>query len=254
MDFLSSFAQAKPPDQPVPEPASVEFDESDSDDPAERVKGARSSDESLRLGAISTPIHHINWECSSSCLYGRQCASNAGFLPFVVKLRNTFWGPKGSNAPSSSNRRGKIADLAKSFYRGGDIFLFGFTCNNGVLDRHVTICEAAFFKALGSGKTRQWVDVMERLVHGDTYVEKLGRPSFKHASVRAYITMFLTKCDIPPSKNMQHIKIVPFPNLKQFYEEYSATFGPSFLVTMGRNEGLRYRHMFLDCFNLISFV
>jgi len=49
----------------------------------------------------------------------------------------------------------------------------------------------------------------------------------------------MTKCDIPPSKNMQHIKILPFPNLKQFYEEYTATFGPSFLVTMGRDEGLR---------------
>ena len=253
MDFLSSFAQAKPPDQPVPEPASVEFDESDSDDPAERVKGAQSSDESLRLGAISTPIHHINWECSSSCLYGRQCASNAGFLPFVVKLRNTFWGPKGSNAPSSSNRRGENCRFSQKFLQWR-YFSFWFHLQQWCVGSPRYYLWSSLFQALGSGKTRQWVDVMERLVHGDTYVEKLGRPSFKHASVRAYITMFLTKCDIPPSKNMQHIKIVPFPNLKQFYEEYSATFGPSFLVTMGRNEGLRYRHMLLGCFDLISFV
>jgi hypothetical protein len=242
VDFLSSFGLSTPSDPPPAaalEVESGESDESDNDNHNKHDLKGRSSDEGLRLGAVSTPLHHIDWECASSCRYGRQCASNAGFLPYVVKLRNMFWGPKGSKAPSSSARREKIKDLAKSFHRGGDIFVFGFICSNRDMDRHVSICEPTFFKALGSGKTRQWISAMERLVHGDVYVEKLGRPSFKHASVRAYIAIFMTKCDIPPSKNMQHIKILPFPNLKQFYEEYTATFGPSFLVTMGRDEGLR---------------
>ena len=114
IEFLSSFGLSTPSD-PLPAPAiEVESDESDHDDHDRHNFKGRSSDEGLRLGAVSTPLHHIDWECTSSCRYGRQCASNAGFLPFVVKLRNMFWGPKGSKAPSSSARKGKIKDIANT--------------------------------------------------------------------------------------------------------------------------------------------
>jgi len=73
------------------------------------------------------------------------------FCHLLLNSETRFGDRKGPMLHPPAIEGGKIADLAKSFY-SGDIFLFGFTCNNGVLDRHVTICEAAFFRLLDRGK------------------------------------------------------------------------------------------------------
>ena len=97
---------------------------------------------------------------------------------------------------------------------------------------NIQVCERAFFVALGGGKTNQCYRAMKELVHGkvDRQVEKGElRAAFKAAQVRAYITVYISSCEIPPGRNLCGMRILPFPNVEQFYQEYCLSFQPSFL-------------------------
>jgi len=201
---------------------------------------SRSSDLVLRNAAISTPISEIAWECSSQCKFGKNCAFKQGFLPFMARLRKKFWGDRGDPPPSTKARSEKVVELATKFYRGGNYFSFGYTVSNEGDDIYVEICESAFFKALGAGKSTQWIRVMQSLVRGGNEVEKPERARFKSEKVRAFISLFLRSCDMPPTKTVQRFRILPFPNLKQFFEEYKCSFTPTFFEQLHEDDALRF--------------
>jgi len=201
---------------------------------------SRSSDLVLRNAAISTPISEIAWECSSQCKVGKNCAFKQGFLPFMARLRKKFWGDRGDPPPSTKARSEKVVELASKFHRGGNYFSFGYTVSNEGDDIYVQICESAFFKALGAGKSTQWIRVMQSLVRGGNEVEKPERARFKSEKIRAFISLFLQCCDMPPTKTVQRFRILPFPNLKQFYEEYKCSFTPAFLAQLQDDDALRF--------------
>jgi hypothetical protein len=191
------------------------------------------TDRGLKASAILTPISEIDWDCNSHCKLGKRCAYQPGFLPFVVKFRNNFWGRKGEPAPTSKIRCDKVEKLASKFHKGGITFYFGYSCIHDGKAINVEICESTFFKALGCGKTGQWVRAMKTVVGGlDDPIDKLARASFKTDKVKAYITYFLEDCDLPPTKNMQHVKILPFPNLRQFFEEYKSSFTVAYFAEL----------------------
>ena len=74
---------------------------------------------------------------------------------------------------------------------------------------------------------------MKTVVGGlDDLIDKLARASFKTEKVKAYITYFLEGSDLPPTKNMQHFKILPFPNLRQFFEEYKSSFTVAYFAEL----------------------
>jgi hypothetical protein len=106
-------------------------------------------------------------------------------------------------------------------------------------EKFVRICETAYFKALGCGKTGQWYRAMGALKNGKGFVNGKGRPAFKSSKVKAFIDLFLRQCDMPPSKHMQHIKILPFPSTKQFYDEYCSSYTAPYLAIMSQEEALR---------------
>jgi len=201
---------------------------------------SRSSDLALRNAAISTPISEIDWECSSQCKFGKNCAFKQGFLPFMARLRKKFWGDRGDPPPSTKTRSEKVVELATKFHRGGNNFSFGYTVSNEGDDIYVEICESAFFKALGAGKSTQWIRIMQSLVRGGNEVEKPERARFKSEKVRAFISLFLLSCDMPPTKTVQRFRILPFPNLKQFYEEYKCSFTPAFFAQLHDDDASRF--------------
>jgi len=228
MDFFDDFVQAAPDLSANLRELDVRIEIEDETN----VRSGRSTDLALRRSAVETPVSDVDWECSTACKYKRTCAYNYGFLPFVTRLRNDFWGKTVSDLPSTSSRKDKIELMVQSAHHGGHIFKFGYTAFIDGHETKIDICESAFFKALGSGKTSQWYSAMKRVAEGLRGPVGRDRVQFKSASVRAYISLFLEKCDMPPSKNMQHIKILPFPNLTQFYNEYGSTFNPQFLDAM----------------------
>jgi hypothetical protein len=114
---------------------------------------------------------------------------------------------------------------------GSYVFEYSTTWSGGALV-NVQVCEHAFFVALGGGKTNQWYRAMRELVHGkaDRQIEKgESRAAFKAAQVRAYISVYISSCEIPPGRNLGGMRILPFPNVEQFYQEYCLSFQPSFL-------------------------
>jgi hypothetical protein len=199
--------------------------------------GGRSSDIQLRKAATGTPITDIDWKCNNPCKK-KICSHRHGFLPFVVDLRNRFWGPTGSAAPSSKQRRVKIAQELLQIHKGGDTFVFGYATTIDGQGKFINICESAFFKALGTGKTTQWYKAMHMLKGGEILALK-GRAKFKSEKVIAFITLFLAKCEMPPSHGMQHIKILPFPNIGHFYQEYCSTFKAPYLAILSAEQATR---------------
>jgi len=199
--------------------------------------GGRSSDIQLRKAATGTPITDIDWKCHHPCKK-KICSHRHGFLPFVIDLRNRFWGPTGSAAPTSKQRRLKIAQELSQIHKGGDTFVFGYAITIDGQGKFINICESAFFKALGTGKTTQWYKAMNMLKGGEI-VEQKGRAKFKSEKVIAFITLFLAKCEMPPSHGMQHIKILPFPNIGHFYQEYCSTFKAPYLAIMSTEQATR---------------
>ena len=227
-------------DDSDPESEGSEFDRN-----LDKMGGIRLSDEQLRNGAIRQPISDVNFKCSPRCEHNRECAKQPGYLPFLVELRQRFWGASTSAAPTSRERMAKInAELSK-IHKGGSCFVFGFKVTRREKDEFVEICESSYFKALGTGKTSQWMRAMAALKDGKGAVKGKGRPKFKGAKVRAYINLFLAQCDMPPSKGMQHIKILPFPNVRQFYDEYLSTFKAPYLAILPEDEATRYCILYL---------
>ena len=196
--------------------------------------GGRSSDIQLRRAATGTPISDIDWSCHHPCKK-KICSSRHGFLPFIVDLRNRFWGPTGSAAPTSKQRRVKIAQELSQIHKGGDTFVFGYAVTIDGQGKFINICESAFFKALGTGKTTQWYKAMKMLKGGEISQLK-GRAKFKSEKVIAFITLFLAKCEMPPTHGMQHIKILPFPNISHFYQEYCSTFKAPYLALLSAEQ------------------
>ena len=198
----------------------------------------RASDAQLREGSISTPISETDWACPYTC-ERKTCASQYGFLIFVVDLRKHFWGGKGTKAPSSKERKNLIKNELLKIHKGGSVFVYGYSVSIEGRGMFVEICESSFFKALGSGKTSQWIRAMNVCKRGTCYSHKIGRPKFKTEKVVAFITLFLTKCDMPPSRGMQHIKILPFPNVSHFYQEYCSTFKAPYLALLSEEQATR---------------
>ena len=118
--------------------------------------------------------------------------------------------------------------------RGGGKLKFMYWTSFQMTDIQVEICEPTFFTALGGGKTSQWFSAIKELTHGKKELEiKIDlRASFKKAQVRAYIRNYIDSCEQPPGKNMSGKRILPFPNVEQFYQEYTLSFTPSFLATI----------------------
>jgi len=199
--------------------------------------GARSSDIQLRRAATCTPISDIDWNCHHPCKK-KICSHRHGFLPFVVNLRNRFWGPTGSAAPTSKQRRVKIAQELSQIHKGGDTFVFGYAVTIDGQGKFINICESAFFKALGTGKTTQWYKAMN-ILKGGEIAQLKGRAKFKSEKVIAFITLFLAKCEMPPTHGMQHIKILPFPNISHFYQEYCSTFKAPYLAILSAEQATK---------------
>ena len=199
--------------------------------------GCRSSDIQLRRAATGTPISDIDWSCHHPCKK-KNCSHRHGFLPFIIDLRNRFWGPAGSAAPTSKQRRANIAQELSQIYKGGDTFVFGYATTVDGQGKFINICEAAFFKALGTGKTTQWYKAMNKLKCGEVLQLK-GRARFKSEKVTAFITLFLAKCEMPPTHGMQHIKILPFPNISHFYQEYCSTFKAPYLAILSAEQATK---------------
>jgi hypothetical protein len=256
MNFLNSFKVAAIPAvrQSIPStgrqgavesPTSSDFD-SDTEHGSNKSSDVesldqprrRASDARLREGSISTPISETDWACPYTC-EKKICASQYGFLMFVVDLRKHFWGSSGMKAPSSKERKNRIKNELLKIHKGGSVFIFGYSVAIQGRGTFVEICESAFFKALGSGKTSQWIRAMNVCKRGECVSNKIGRPKFKTEKVVAFITLFLTKCDMPPSRGMQHIKILPFPNVSHFYQEYCSTFKAPYLALLSEEQATR---------------
>jgi len=239
MDYLKGLMQkTQAVCHPVGESVSEVQIESDSDGEMEDL-GRRCNDVQLRQGAIGTPVSEVDWNCTQSCTEGRECAHRPGFLPFVVDLRRRFWGKPGSPAPSSKERRDSIDQELRKGHHGGKAFIFGYKTTLAEREKFVRICETAYFKALGCGKTGQWYRAMDALKNGKGFVNGKGRPAFKSSKVKAFIDLFLWQCDMPPSKHMQEIKILPFPSTKHFYDEYCSSYRAPYLAIMSQEEALR---------------
>ena len=80
-----------------------------------------------------------------------------------------------------------------------------------------------------------WYKVQEKIakpeksaIKGNDKAER-DRASFKSARVKAFISRFLSGCEMPPSRNMENMYILPFPSVEQFYWEYEASFKPNHL-------------------------
>ena len=129
-------------------------------------------------------------------------------------------------------------------FRGGGKLKFTYWTSFQTTNIEVEICEPTFFTALGGGKTSQWFTAIKELTHGPKELEiKIDlRASFKKAQVRAYIRNYIDSCEQPPGKNMSGKRILPFPNVEQFYQEYTLSFTPSFLAL------IRYYCPFLELF------
>ena len=245
MEFMKRFLTVKAPEKNmvnaiIDDDSDPESERSEFDRSLDKVGGTRLSDEQLRNGAIGQPISDVNFKCSSRCEHNRECAKQPGYLPFLVELRQRFWGTSTSAAPTYRERMSKISAELSKIHKGGSCFVFGFKVTRREKDEFFEICESSYFKALGTGKTSQWMRAMAALKEGKGAVKGKGRPKFKGAKVRAYINLFLAQCDMPPSKGMQHIKILPFPNVRQFYDEYLSTFKAPYLAILPEDEATRY--------------
>jgi hypothetical protein len=172
--------------------------------------GGRSADIQLRKAATATQITDIDWKCNHPCK-GENCFHRHGFLPFVIDLRNRFWGPTGSAAPTSKQRRLKLRKSCRKFIREG-----------------TRLCLGMPSPLMGKGSS----SISET-------VEQKGRAKFKLEKVIALITLFLATCEMPPSHGMQHIKILPFPNIGHFYQEYCSTFKAPYLAIMSTEQATR---------------
>lgn len=211
--------------------------------------GARSSDFLFREAALRTPISDLDFSCSSRCSFKKECALQPGYLPFLIDLRQRFWGSSHAVPPTSKQRMIKIKSELSKFHRGGSIFAFGYTVTRETMDEYIQICEPSYFKALGTMKTSQWHRAMEALRTGNGPVKGKGRANFKTSKVKAFIVLFLGQCDMPPGRGMQNIKILPFPSVRQFYEEYQSSFKAPYLTELSPADAIRYKSQIFigDC-------
>jgi len=212
-----------------------------------RGVGCSRGDDDLHSSVLAQPFCDINWHCRASCPYGRRCHEQAGFLPFACKLRKSFWGTKGLEPPSSSERSARAEKIMREFHiqtPNGDStfrYSYGASSADGKINE-IQICEHVFFTALGGGKTSMWYKIQDKLANRGKIEMKENdkaeaqRGAYKSARIRAFINRFLTGCDIPPSKNMANMFILPFPSLEQFYGEYEASFKPNHLQALGTHE------------------
>jgi hypothetical protein len=146
--------------------------------------------------------------------------------------------------PSSKQRRENIRRELAQIHKGGGTFLFGYSATIGGQAKFIQICESAFFKALGTGKTTQWYAAMNAVKNVRSSTDKKGRSKFKFQKVVAFITLFLAKCEMPPSQGMQHIKILPFPNMSHFYQEYCSTFKAPYMALLSTEQAMRFAPSF----------
>jgi hypothetical protein len=146
--------------------------------------------------------------------------------------------------PSSKQRRENIRRELAQIHKGGGTFLFGYSATIGGQAKFIQICESALFKALGTGKTTQWYAAMNAVKNGRSSTDKKGRSKFKFQKVVAFITLFLAKCEMPPLQGMQHIKILPFPNMSHFYQEYCSTFKAPYMALLSTEQAMRFAPSF----------
>jgi hypothetical protein len=78
------------------------------DDP----KRKRRTDDEIKYAVMNEPLLDIDFTCSSACKL-KTCSSYPGFWNFVVKLREGYWGKKGSASASKSRREFIEAELKK---------------------------------------------------------------------------------------------------------------------------------------------
>ena len=218
--FLANFGVQVPANLKIP--VQVTTEDRDRVVPEERRGlGCRRGDEDLQTSVLDQVFSDIDWSCNRCCSFGRRCSQKEGFLPFVCNLRETFWGKRGSQPPTSSERSANAEKLMRDFHvkapNGESTFnySYGATCEDG-RTRVIPICEHIYFTALGGGKTSMWYKVQEKIakpeisaIKGNDKAER-DRASFKSARVKAFISRFLSGCEMPPFRNMEIMYILPF--------------------------------------------
>ena len=123
-------------------------------------------------------------------------------------------------------------------------YSYGATCEDG-RTRVIPICEHIYFTALGGGKTSMWYKVQEKIakpeksaIKGNDKAER-DRASFKSARVKAFISRFLSGCEMPPPrpgtwKICTYCRFLRSNNFTGNMKRPSSriTFGPSMLPTL----------------------
>ena len=191
--------------------------------------GRHSTDEGLKRSVMDQTFSDMNWNCSHTCTLGKDCKSNPGFFPFMLQLRDDFWGKRGTAAPTQSDRRSMMMGyLNKARPHGAkdgiDGFIFTHTSiKDGKIALH-QICEHAFLAALGFKRMpHQWIDCKQRIVNPYLGKEKRVAAAMKSAHCKAFIADYMDRhCDFSAFAEMEGIKILPFANTAEFFREYQA--------------------------------
>ena len=193
------------------------------DDRKEELRSScTANDTEMKIRVMEQSINTIVFHCSRNCTGTNDCAYQPGFIPFILDLRDSFWGKPEDPAPPSSHRRKMMRNFLQSaggFSKYPSNFSFSYTYKK----KSYHVCEKIFCSALGYNRIPdQWIDA-KRFVTSGSIEEPKARFGQKTEAVKAYMNDYMeSKCDVSAFADMEGIKILPFANISEFHREYVA--------------------------------
>jgi hypothetical protein len=195
------------------------------------TRNVRSGDHELKQIAFQESVMELSsYNCPQS-----QCPNNGACchivnLAQVKHLREHYWGPAATPAPTSTERRGKIYKLLERFYQpSSNRFGFALESNTsgGDLKKPQVVCEHAYMRLLGyRGVSRQWKQCKVAVRHrtgGDAHRRAIDKAAPLRSRAAAWISRFSDRCADTMLDGGGNVKVLPYETVADFFKEYKAS-------------------------------